>query len=153
MGHLGGPRTLSRSSPSSGGIWVAAVERGGGEMPTIPGKGAPSPGGTHGSTSLPEAAEKAGVCPQAELERPDGNCTEECQSDARCEGNQKCCRTGCGTSCRIPDEKAGSCPDVDMPIPPLGICRTTCQSDSNCPNIKKCCKNGCGFMSCSTPKA
>uniref|UniRef100_R4G2S5 WP-Den-30 n=1 Tax=Denisonia devisi TaxID=529689 RepID=R4G2S5_DENDV len=50
-------------------------------------------------------------------------------------------------------EKAGSCPDVNMPIPPLGICRTTCQTDSNCPDIKKCCKNGCGFMTCSTPKA
>ncbi|KAG8131480.1 hypothetical protein E2320_009405 [Naja naja] len=72
-------------------------------MPTSPGKGAQSPGGTHGSTSLPEVAEKAGICPQAGLERPNGNCTEECQSDARCKGNQKCCRTGCGTSCRIPD--------------------------------------------------
>ncbi|KAK9405057.1 waprin-Phi1-like [Crotalus adamanteus] len=49
------------------------------------------------------AAEKAGICPQAELETPNGNCTEECQSDASCEGNQKCCQTGCGTSCQIPD--------------------------------------------------
>uniref|UniRef100_A0A8C6Y5T9 WAP domain-containing protein n=1 Tax=Naja naja TaxID=35670 RepID=A0A8C6Y5T9_NAJNA len=53
-----------------------------------------------------EVAEKAGICPQAGLERPNGNCTEECQSDARCKGNQKCCRTGCGTSCRIPDDTA-----------------------------------------------
>uniref|UniRef100_A0A8C6Y4W2 WAP domain-containing protein n=1 Tax=Naja naja TaxID=35670 RepID=A0A8C6Y4W2_NAJNA len=98
-----------------------------------------------------EVAEKAGICPQAGLERPNGNCTEECQSDARCKGNQKCCRTGCGTSCRIPDEKSGSCPDVSMPIPPLGICRTLCESDSGCPNIQKCCKNGCGFMTCATP--
>ncbi|ETE59165.1 hypothetical protein L345_15106, partial [Ophiophagus hannah] len=99
-----------------------------------------------------EVAEKAGICPQAELERPNGNCTEECQSDAHCEGNQKCCQTGCGTSCRIPDEKIGSCPDVSMPIPPLGICRTLCHTDSNCPDVQKCCKNGCGFMTCSTPQ-
>uniref|UniRef100_A0AAU6NSY4 Waprin-Phi1-like protein transcript variant X1 n=1 Tax=Micrurus mipartitus TaxID=430902 RepID=A0AAU6NSY4_MICMP len=96
-------------------------------------------------------AEKAGICPQAESESPNGNCTEECQSDARCEGNQKCCRTGCGTSCRIPDGKAGSCPDMSMPIPPLGICRTLCQKDSDCPDVKKCCLNGCGFMTCTRP--
>uniref|UniRef100_A0A8C6Y1U2 WAP domain-containing protein n=1 Tax=Naja naja TaxID=35670 RepID=A0A8C6Y1U2_NAJNA len=48
-------------------------------------------------------------------------------------------------------EKSGSCPDVSMPIPPLGICRTLCESDSGCPNIQKCCKNGCGFMTCATP--
>uniref|UniRef100_A0A8C5SHV4 WAP domain-containing protein n=1 Tax=Laticauda laticaudata TaxID=8630 RepID=A0A8C5SHV4_LATLA len=68
-----------------------------------------SPGGTHSSTSLPEVAEKAGICPQAELERPNGNCTEECQSDAHCEGNQKCCQTGCGTSCWIPDARFAGC--------------------------------------------
>ncbi|XP_058032713.1 uncharacterized protein LOC131195101 [Ahaetulla prasina] len=155
-----------------------------------------------------EVAEKAGTCPQAELEVPNGNCTEECQSDARCEGNQKCCRTGCGTSCQIPDGaviyvkdpcrpykptpgrselthlgwlrkqlfrdscnllklhktlkmikfrmlvkgKAGSCPNVDMPIPPLGLCTNTCSMDSQCPSNKKCCRNGCGYMTCSTPR-
>ncbi|KAM3839424.1 waprin-Phi1-like isoform 1-T1 [Vipera latastei] len=96
-------------------------------------------------------AEKAGSCPQAELETPNGNCTEDCRSDASCEGNQKCCQRGCGTSCQIPDEKPGSCPNVNMPIPPLGVCRDLCKSDSNCANEMKCCKNGCGYMSCAIP--
>uniref|UniRef100_A0A0B8RYU0 Waprin 1 n=1 Tax=Philothamnus irregularis TaxID=1899461 RepID=A0A0B8RYU0_9SAUR len=48
-------------------------------------------------------------------------------------------------------EKAGSCPDMNQPIPPLGLCRTTCKTDSNCPEDKKCCQNGCGFMTCSRP--
>nr|A7X4K1.1 RecName: Full=Waprin-Phi1; Flags: Precursor [Philodryas olfersii]ABU68542.1 Waprin-Phi1 [Philodryas olfersii] len=97
-------------------------------------------------------AEKAGTCPQAELEMPDRNCTEACQSDAGCEENKKCCRTGCGTSCQIPDEKPGSCPNVDTPIPPLGLCKTTCSKDSDCSETKKCCKNGCGFMTCTTAR-
>nr|QSI84043.1 waprin [Calliophis bivirgatus] len=50
------------------------------------------------------------------------------------------------------NEKIGSCPNVNVPIPPLGVCKTTCQTDSNCPNLKKCCKNGCGFMTCTLPK-
>ncbi|XP_070600487.1 waprin-Phi1-like [Erythrolamprus reginae] len=101
------------------------------------------------------AAEKAGTCPQveAEVEVPGGNCTEECQSDAGCEENKKCCRrAGCGTSCQVPDVRPGSCPNVDVPIPPLGLCRTTCQSDTNCQEGKKCCRNGCGFMTCETPR-
>nr|A7X4J4.1 RecName: Full=Waprin-Rha1; Flags: Precursor [Rhabdophis tigrinus tigrinus]ABU68541.1 Waprin-Rha1 [Rhabdophis tigrinus] len=49
------------------------------------------------------------------------------------------------------DGKAGSCPDVNQPIPPLGVCKTTCATDSNCPDIQKCCKNGCGHMSCTRP--
>nr|P60589.1 RecName: Full=Nawaprin [Naja nigricollis]1UDK_A Chain A, Nawaprin [Naja nigricollis] len=49
------------------------------------------------------------------------------------------------------NEKSGSCPDMSMPIPPLGICKTLCNSDSGCPNVQKCCKNGCGFMTCTTP--
>nr|A7X4I7.1 RecName: Full=Waprin-Thr1; Flags: Precursor [Thrasops jacksonii]ABU68540.1 Waprin-Thr1 [Thrasops jacksonii] len=50
------------------------------------------------------------------------------------------------------NEKAGSCPDVNQPIPPLGLCRNMCESDSGCPNNEKCCKNGCGFMTCSRPR-
>uniref|UniRef100_A0A194AT36 Waprin n=1 Tax=Micrurus tener TaxID=1114301 RepID=A0A194AT36_9SAUR len=48
-------------------------------------------------------------------------------------------------------QKAGSCPDMSMPIRPLGICKTLCQTDSDCPDINKCCLNGCGFMTCSRP--
>uniref|UniRef100_A0A1L8D652 BATXWAP1 n=2 Tax=Bothrops TaxID=8721 RepID=A0A1L8D652_BOTAT len=49
------------------------------------------------------------------------------------------------------EKKPGSCPNVDMPIPPLGVCRNTCKTDSNCADKMKCCKNGCGYMSCSNP--
>nr|A7X4K7.1 RecName: Full=Waprin-Phi2; Flags: Precursor [Philodryas olfersii]ABU68543.1 Waprin-Phi2 [Philodryas olfersii] len=49
-------------------------------------------------------------------------------------------------------EKPGSCPNVDMPIPPLGLCKTTCSKDSDCSETKKCCKNGCGFMTCTTAR-
>ncbi|XP_063154198.1 WAP four-disulfide core domain protein 3 [Candoia aspera] len=96
-------------------------------------------------------AEKAGTCPNTELEMPSGNCTEECQSDASCEGNQKCCQTGCRTSCQIPNDKSGSCPVYPGPIQPLGLCRDTCGTDSHCPDNRKCCRNGCGNMTCAIP--
>nr|A7X4L4.1 RecName: Full=Waprin-Lio1; Flags: Precursor [Erythrolamprus poecilogyrus]ABU68544.1 Waprin-Lio1 [Erythrolamprus poecilogyrus] len=48
--------------------------------------------------------------------------------------------------------RPGSCPNVDVPIPPLGLCRTTCQTDANCQEGRKCCKNGCGFMTCETAR-
>nr|XP_028591504.1 waprin-Phi1-like [Podarcis muralis] len=56
------------------------------------------------------AAEKAGTCPNATLGTARGNCTEECQSDASCAGTEKCCWTGCGASCRLPNDKPGFCP-------------------------------------------
>ncbi|XP_007443802.1 waprin-Phi1-like [Python bivittatus] len=96
-------------------------------------------------------AEKPGTCPKAELEPPSGNCTEECQTDASCEGSQKCCQTGCRTSCQIPNDKPGSCPVLSQPIPPLGVCRDTCKTDSNCEGNQKCCKNGCGNFGCAAP--
>uniref|UniRef100_A0A670IHQ2 WAP domain-containing protein n=1 Tax=Podarcis muralis TaxID=64176 RepID=A0A670IHQ2_PODMU len=58
------------------------------------------------------AAEKAGTCPNATLGTARGNCTEECQSDASCAGTEKCCWTGCGASCRLPN--GNTCP----PLPP-----------------------------------
>uniref|UniRef100_A0A098M207 Waprin n=1 Tax=Hypsiglena sp. JMG-2014 TaxID=1550645 RepID=A0A098M207_9SAUR len=99
--------------------------------------------------STTAVAEKAGTCPQAKLEMPSGNCTEDCQSDVGCEENKKCCRTGCGTSCQIPDDKPGSCPNMDMPIRPLAPCKSTCKTDSDCESTDKCCENGCGFMTCT----
>uniref|UniRef100_A0A8D2KZ74 WAP four-disulfide core domain 2 n=1 Tax=Varanus komodoensis TaxID=61221 RepID=A0A8D2KZ74_VARKO len=104
-------------------------------------------------SALPPAVapEQAGTCPPAEKEAAGGNCTEECQSDAGCEKGQKCCRTGCGTSCRIPDDKPGSCPGDTNGISGLGFCRADCTRDSDCAADKKCCLNGCGKMACATP--
>ncbi|KAM8776518.1 WAP four-disulfide core domain protein 2 [Rhynchonycteris naso] len=93
-------------------------------------------------------AEKTGVCPELE---EDLNCTQECRSDGECADNLKCCRAGCATVCLMPNEKQGSCPQVDMPLTPLGLCRNQCQVDSECSGHMKCCRNGCGKVSCVTP--
>ncbi|XP_040302865.1 WAP four-disulfide core domain protein 2 isoform X2 [Herpailurus yagouaroundi] len=93
-------------------------------------------------------AEKTGVCPQLQA---DLNCMQECQSDAQCADNLKCCQAGCGTICHLPDEKQGSCPHVNTDFPQLGLCQDQCKVDSQCPGLLKCCYNGCGKMSCITP--
>ncbi|KAI5215940.1 WAP four-disulfide core domain protein 2 [Manis pentadactyla] len=93
-------------------------------------------------------AEKTGVCPKVEL---DLNCTRECLSDGDCADNLKCCQAGCATVCHMPNEKRGSCPEVDIAFPQLGICQDQCQVDSECAGRLKCCRNGCGKVSCITP--
>ncbi|XP_045300408.1 WAP four-disulfide core domain protein 2 isoform X2 [Leopardus geoffroyi] len=93
-------------------------------------------------------AEKTGVCPQLQA---DLSCTQECQSDAQCADNLKCCQAGCATICHLPDEKQGSCPHVNTDFPQLGLCQDQCKVDSQCPGLLKCCYNGCGKMSCITP--
>ncbi|XP_027810170.1 WAP four-disulfide core domain protein 2 [Marmota flaviventris] len=92
------------------------------------------------------AGERAGVCPQLPA---DVNCTKECLSDSDCADYRKCCQAGCGSVCSIPNEKPGSCPNVDLPQ--LGICQDQCQEDSQCTGPMKCCRNGCGKVSCVTP--
>ncbi|XP_077621424.1 WAP four-disulfide core domain protein 2 [Crocuta crocuta] len=93
-------------------------------------------------------AEKAGVCPQLQA---DLNCTQECHSDAQCASNLKCCQAGCATICHLPNEKQGSCPQVNTDFPQLGLCQNQCEVDSQCPGLLKCCYNGCGKVSCVTP--
>ncbi|XP_012513364.1 PREDICTED: WAP four-disulfide core domain protein 2 [Propithecus coquereli] len=93
-------------------------------------------------------AEKMGVCPELEANL---NCTEECHSDSECADNLKCCPAGCATVCSVPNEKKGSCPQVDISFPQLGLCQDQCQVDSQCPGQMKCCRNGCGKVSCVTP--
>ncbi|PNI59851.1 WFDC2 isoform 2, partial [Pan troglodytes] len=48
-------------------------------------------------------------------------------------------------------DKEGSCPQVNINFPQLGLCRDQCQVDSQCPGQMKCCRNGCGKVSCVTP--
>jgi hypothetical protein len=43
---------------------------------------------------------KEGQCPS--IQRRGSNCEEECQSDANCQGDHKCCFNGCGRSCLAP---------------------------------------------------
>ncbi|CAM5152240.1 unnamed protein product [Eretmochelys imbricata] len=97
----------------------------------------------------PQPQEKEGVCPDTVVEA--ANCTEECQTDSDCEENLKCCQTGCGWSCQIPNVKPGSCPVVPGGIPLLGLCRNQCKVDSQCPGIMKCCMNGCRKQACVRP--
>ncbi|XP_053250732.1 waprin-Phi1-like [Podarcis raffonei] len=98
------------------------------------------------------AAEKAGTCPNATLMTARGNCTEECQSDASCAGTEKCCWTGCGASCRLPNDKPGFCPPDPPIISLLGICRDQCREDSDCPSNRKCCMSGCNKWNCVPPR-
>ncbi|XP_037771858.1 WAP four-disulfide core domain protein 2-like isoform X1 [Chelonia mydas] len=97
----------------------------------------------------PRPQEKEGECPDTVVEA--ANCTEECQTDSDCEENLKCCQTGCGWSCQIPNVKPGSCPVVSGGIPLLGLCRNQCKMDSQCPGIMKCCMNGCRKQACVRP--
>ncbi|XP_077688601.1 WAP four-disulfide core domain protein 2-like [Eretmochelys imbricata] len=111
----------------------------------------PQPGplpGTSVTLAFP-VSEKEGVCPDTVVEA--ANCTEECQTDSDCEENLKCCQTGCGWSCQIPNVKPGSCPVVPGGIPLLGLCRNQCKVDSQCPGIMKCCMNGCRKQACVRP--
>uniref|UniRef100_A0A2K6LU34 WAP four-disulfide core domain protein 2 n=1 Tax=Rhinopithecus bieti TaxID=61621 RepID=A0A2K6LU34_RHIBE len=86
-----------------------------------------------GFTLVPgTGAQKTGVCPELQA---DQNCTRECVSDSECADNLKCCSAGCATFCSLPNDKEGSCPQVD----------------SQCPGRMKCCHNGCGKVSCVTP--
>lgn len=44
---------------------------------------------------------KPGVCPNLIPSRA-GNCEQECQTDADCAADMKCCYNGCGSSCLVP---------------------------------------------------
>nr|QKV49750.1 WAP four-disulfide core domain protein 2 [Blarina brevicauda] len=92
--------------------------------------------------------QKTGVCPPL---KASSNCTKECSSDGECADNFKCCPAGCANVCHMPNEKPGSCPQVESGIPQLGICADQCQEDSQCAGPMKCCRNGCGNVSCVTP--
>ncbi|XP_004469905.3 WAP four-disulfide core domain protein 2 [Dasypus novemcinctus] len=100
------------------------------------------------TTPVPALEVKGGLCPNPKGEQ---NCTDDCYSDSDCEDNLKCCWAGCATRCLMPDEKVGSCPEINPGIPMLGLCYDECQTDSECWGQTKCCRNGCGKVSCVTP--
>ncbi|KAG6930119.1 waprin-Phi1, partial [Chelydra serpentina] len=101
------------------------------------------------SASGQNVTKKEGVCPDAV---EGANCTEQCQTDGDCEENLKCCQTGCGWACQMPNVKPGSCPVVSAGIPSLGLCKDQCKVDSHCPGTLKCCKSGCGKVTCVRPE-
>ncbi|XP_033064357.1 WAP four-disulfide core domain protein 2-like [Trachypithecus francoisi] len=95
-------------------------------------------------------AEKTGVCPELQA---DQNCTQECVWDSECADNPKCCSAGCATFCSLPNDKEGSCPQVNSNFPQLSLCQDQCQVDSQCPGRMKCCHNGCGKVPVSLPNS
>uniref|UniRef100_A0A803T715 WAP domain-containing protein n=1 Tax=Anolis carolinensis TaxID=28377 RepID=A0A803T715_ANOCA len=112
-------------------------------------------------------AGKVGTCPEnTEVLPASANCTTECQSDAGCEGNAKCCSMGCSKVCRIPDGNASlahthscthtlagnlSSPRIQSQL--VGSCRIIQHMPKRFPMHwwLKCCTNGCGKKSCSAP--
>ncbi|KAG9466995.1 waprin-Phi1-like [Eleutherodactylus coqui] len=93
-------------------------------------------------------AEKPGVCPK-ERDATLVPCTPTCNSDDNCSGIEKCCITSCaGTSCKIPDGKAGSCPAASEVQCTKSI---SCSSDTDCDNEQKCCGSSCNTLICSNP--
>lgn len=63
---------------------------------------------------------KPGECPRLTQATDTSRCDKECESDADCGGDSKCCSNGCGTSCvspRIPleDQKR---PTQSQGVPP-----------------------------------
>ncbi|XP_016060270.1 PREDICTED: WAP four-disulfide core domain protein 2 [Miniopterus natalensis] len=136
--------SLVTKSGLDNGYWAVCLPGGG--HPLGPGLAPPS---DRPAPRLPgTGAEKPGVCPEL---KGDLNCTRECGSDGECAQGLKCCQAGCSSVCHLPNEKPGSCPKMDLPLPPLGICWDQCKVDSECPDQMKCCLNGCGKVSCVTP--
>ncbi|XP_055022120.1 WAP four-disulfide core domain protein 2-like [Boleophthalmus pectinirostris] len=107
-------------------------------------------------SALKVASEKDGRCPVSFLnvDVPLGLCREQCSTDRDCEGNLKCCYSGCDRLCQeplrvsteVPKPKPGSCPK------PKGFvdCTHTCKSDQDCKDNLKCCSNRCG-RTCQKP--
>lgn len=58
------------------------------------------------------SADKPGVCP---VLGNSSRCDRECNSDADCRGDKKCCAAGCGLSCVAPLEDITEAPERVYP--------------------------------------
>ncbi|XP_045199732.2 decreased expression in renal and prostate cancer protein-like isoform X1 [Mercenaria mercenaria] len=80
---------------------------------------------------------KDGFCPRDALTR-DNNCMNRCFSDLQCDGDQKCCPTGCSLSCRnpfVPVRESSSQPQRNVPtesVPAIEAMCIPCQSHLDC---------------------
>ena len=61
---------------------------------------------------------KPGICPKLSRDG-DPDCTEECQTDGDCSGEQKCCYNGCGKSCVTAAEDPGMVEYEDDSVQPV----------------------------------
>uniref|UniRef100_A0A8C4W5T1 WAP domain-containing protein n=1 Tax=Gopherus evgoodei TaxID=1825980 RepID=A0A8C4W5T1_9SAUR len=96
-------------------------------------------------------AVKSGTCPVITVWCQRFDPPDHCQSDSQCAGAEKCCDSGCGLGCVLPQlafrptmeprRKPGTCPVVTCAMynPP-----NRCHSDYQCPGFKKCCETFCG---------
>uniref|UniRef100_A0A803WDS5 WAP domain-containing protein n=1 Tax=Ficedula albicollis TaxID=59894 RepID=A0A803WDS5_FICAL len=89
------------------------------------------------------AAEKPGVCPVV-LRGSLGPCLELCDADSDCPGDDKCCTTGCGHTCK-PPKGPGLCPPA-AEGDGAAKCLLLCQQDKDCPLGQKCCLQGCSWV-------
>ncbi|XP_062361324.1 WAP four-disulfide core domain protein 3 [Cinclus cinclus] len=106
-------------------------------------------------TESHHAAEKPGVCPMV-LRGSLGPCLELCDTDSDCTGDDKCCTTGCGHTCKPPKGKPSAPCGAKTPWPGLcpppaegdqaAKCLLLCLQDKDCPLGQKCCLQGCSWV-------
>ncbi|XP_019635444.1 PREDICTED: kielin/chordin-like protein [Branchiostoma belcheri] len=79
-------------------------------------------------------------------------CISECSDDMDCDGENKCCSTGCGQVCfspvadtTVPEQV---CPHIKYGT--FGMCVDECSHDDMCAPNQLCCSNGCA-RTCMEP--
>ncbi|XP_043197391.1 latent-transforming growth factor beta-binding protein 4-like [Amphibalanus amphitrite] len=75
---------------------------------------------------------KPGFCPRI-VKGYKGRCVEECSSDYDCEGETKCCSTGCGHTCQKPGKAI---------VHPCKTVRFRCGDDTRCAATRGLCQPG-----------
>ncbi|CAC5396232.1 unnamed protein product [Mytilus coruscus] len=65
------------------------------------------------TTVAPLPTTKPGKCPKLSISNI-GSCVQACRRDVDCDGNQKCCSNGCGTTCQDPEDSYLLTPPVNI---------------------------------------
>ncbi|XP_061722019.1 papilin isoform X2 [Cydia pomonella] len=90
-------------------------------------------------------AEKPGMCP-AEEAAPSSTCHVECNDDADCRGEQKCCSSGCSRLCREPESAAPA--PVDCSVEQARCASLQCELSIQRTRLP----NGCERCDCVRPE-
>ncbi|CAH2245266.1 whey acidic -like [Pelobates cultripes] len=93
-----------------------------------------------------DPTEKPGSCPlDVDYPRCDSvnanNLKNECRTDGDCEGDRKCCFSGCHNHCLLPlQDKLDSCPSDDTSMCKyIFLFPSNCHTDEQCEGTDKCC--------------